>query len=112
MQFGLGGKFLALVRAMYAQVKSCVRANYGLTCTFKFKRGVRQRFLLSLILFALYMNDLEKDLSYKVKGINLWDQSICSMLYADDLILSFLLNQQVTCKCKLTCSANMLKSGI
>ena len=34
MRFGLGGKFLALVRAMYAQVKSCVQANYGLTCTF------------------------------------------------------------------------------
>ena len=33
------------------------------------------------------MNDLEKDLSYKAKGINLWDQSVCSMLYADDLIL-------------------------
>ena len=33
------------------------------------------------------MNDLGKDLSHKAKGINLWDQSICSMLYADDLIL-------------------------
>ena len=42
---------------------------------------------LSPILFALYMNDLEKDLSCKAKGINLWDQSICSMLYADDLVL-------------------------
>ena len=28
----------------------------------------------------------KKDLSYKAKGINLWDQSICSMFYADDLI--------------------------
>ena len=63
MQFGLGEKFWALVRAMYAQVKSCLRANYGLTCTFKFERGVRQGCLLSPILFALYMNDLEKDLS-------------------------------------------------
>ena len=87
MPFGLGRKFLALVRAMYAQVKSCIRTNYGLTCTFKFERGVRQDCLLSPILFVLYMNDLEKDLSYKAKGINLWDQSICSMLYADDLIL-------------------------
>ena len=37
MQLGLGGKFLALVKEMYAQVKSCVRANYWLTCTFKFE---------------------------------------------------------------------------
>ena len=36
MQFGLEGKFLALVKAIYAQVKSCALANYGLTCTFKF----------------------------------------------------------------------------
>ena len=87
MQFGLSGNFLALVKAMYAQMKSCVRANYGLTCTFKFECRVRQGCLLSPILFARYMNDLEKDLSYKAKGINLWDQFICSMLYADDLIL-------------------------
>ena len=87
MQFDLGEKFLALIKAMYAQVKSCVRTNYVLMCSFKFERGVRQGCLLSPILFALYMNDLEKDLSHKAKGINLWDQSISSMLYADDLIL-------------------------
>ena len=60
MQFGPGGKFLAFVKAMYVRVESCVRANYGQACTFKFESRVGQGCLLSPILFALYMNDLEK----------------------------------------------------
>ena len=106
MQSGLGRKFVALVKAMYAQVKSCVRANYGLTCTFKFERGVRQGCLLSPVLFALYMNDLGEDLSHKAKETNLFVQCYTQMT------LSFFLNRQVTCKCKWTCSVLMLKSGI
>ena len=40
------------------------------------------------MLFALFFNDLETDLKEGgAKGVDLWDIQICSLLYADDLIL-------------------------
>ena len=72
---------------MYSKVKSCVRSNNGLTELFLFKRGLRQGFLLSPLLFALFLNDLNDFLLEKAEGITLWDTRLCAMLYADDLIL-------------------------
>ena len=79
---------LTLIRSMCSQVKSCVRSKYGITKCFKFTKGVRQGCLLSPLLFALFLNDLEDYLKENgTSGIDLWDIKICSLLYADDLIL-------------------------
>ena len=73
---------------MYAQVKSCVRAKSGLTDLFQYKLGVRQGCILSPILFALFLNDLQNYLfEGGTKGINLWDITVCTLLYAYDLVL-------------------------
>ena len=42
--------------------------------------------LLSPILFALFLNDLNDFLLEKAEGITLWDTCLRAMLYADDLI--------------------------
>ena len=62
IQYKINGKFLRLIKSMYERVKSCVRSNYGLTEFFRYKKGVRQGCLLSPLLFALFLNDLETDL--------------------------------------------------
>ena len=72
---------------MYAKVKSCVRSDDGLTKLFAYKRGLRQGCLLSPLLFALFLNDLNNFLLDGAEGITLWDTRLCAMLYADDLIL-------------------------
>ena len=72
---------------MYAKVKSCVRFDDGLTKLFAYKRGLRQGCILSPLLFALFLNDLNNFLLDGAEGITLWDTRLCAMLYADDLIL-------------------------
>ena len=88
IDLGLTGKFLRIIRSMYDKVSSCVIANDGLTDMFKLWKGVRQGCLLSPLLFAVYLNDLEGYLTgYGAIGVKLWDLYIRSLLYADDLIL-------------------------
>ena len=72
---------------MYSKVKSCVRSNDGLTEFFPYNKGLRQGCLLSPLLFALFLNDLNNFLLKESSGITIWDIQICAMLYADDLIL-------------------------
>ena len=88
LAYGISGKFMTLIRSMYGQVKSYVRSKYGITNFLKFTKGVRQGCLLTPLLFALFLNDLEDYLKVNcASGIDLWDIKICSLLYADDLIL-------------------------
>ena len=69
-------------------MKSRVKSKYELTEVFRFKKGVMQGCLLSPFLFALFFNDLETDLKEgRAKGVDFWDIQICSLLYADDLVL-------------------------
>ena len=35
----------------------------------------------------MFLNDLNKFLLEKALGVRIWDEQICAMLYADDLIL-------------------------
>ena len=88
IRYGIKGKFsLDLIKSMYTKVNSCVRSDDGLTKLFAYKRGLRQGCLLSPLLFALFLNDLNNFLLDDAEGIMLWDTRLCTILYADDLIL-------------------------
>ena len=84
---GITGKFYKIVSTLYAKVKSCARANDGLTNFFSCSRGVRQGCLLSPMLFTLFLNDLNAAISSKAKGISLGSDVVHTLLYADDLVL-------------------------
>ena len=49
--------------------------------------GLRQGCILSLVLFNLYINDLALYLKALDIGINVGDDKICMLLYADDIVL-------------------------
>ena len=59
LAYGINQKLKELIRSMYSQVKSCARARFGITNFFKYSTGVRLGCLLSPLLFALFLNDLE-----------------------------------------------------
>ena len=88
--YGVGGKFLDLVKAMYAKVKPFVRSKNGLTNFSNYCRAVRQVCLLSPLLFSLYINDLVTYLENEgVAGVELGilGYALCCML----MTLSYLL---------------------
>ena len=87
VNYGIDGKFINIIKSMYSKVKSCVRSNDGLTEFFPYNKGLRLGCLLSPLLFALFLNDLNNFLLKESSGITIWDIQICAMLYADDLIL-------------------------
>ena len=64
---GVSGKFLNVVKDMYNKSKSCVLLNNEKSDHFGSYAGVRQGEILSPLLFALYINDLEGFL--RSKGI-------------------------------------------
>ena len=68
---------MKIIISMYEQVKSCVRARSSLTDFFQYRRGLRQGCLLSPVLFALFLNDLQENLfEMGATGVNLWDINI------------------------------------
>ena len=95
VNYGIDGKFINIIKSMYSEVKSCVRSNDGLTEFFPCNKGLRQGCLLSPLLFALFLNDLNNFLLKESSRITIWDIQICAMLYADDLILLAELEQDL-----------------
>ena len=85
--YGIKGNFLKVISSLYDKVKSCVRGNDNLTDIFPCNRGVRQGCLLSPVLFALYLNDLNRHLKVSSQGVLVDDVPVHSLLYADDLVL-------------------------
>lgn len=84
---GLTGKMFDAVKSLYISVKSCVRVNNLKTEWFDIKCGLRQGCILSPLLFNLFINDLSLYLKSFGIGITIGDETVCIMLYADDIVL-------------------------
>ena len=92
---GLNGKFLVIVRSMYDTTKACIKYNNQISDTFACNIGIKQGCSLSCLLFALYLNDLEYDMSLRdCNGITISDNQDGSvmlkmliLLYADDTVI-------------------------
>ena len=66
----------------------CVRVgNYGYTDWFPIEAGVRQGDSMSPILFALYLEDLIRDIKSLRCGVQVGEDNIGILLYADDILL-------------------------
>ena len=94
---GIKGKILTIIRNMYSEAKSCVRAGGSLSSFFRCTAGVRQGENLSPILFAIYLNDFKEYLVQKSSGglttleneleeLNIFVK-LYTLLYADDTVI-------------------------
>jgi Reverse transcriptase (RNA-dependent DNA polymerase) len=71
-------KYVNLIKDMYTNVVTCVRACDGESNTFPIKIGLHQGSALSPYIFTLVMDDITKD----IKGNIPW-----CMIFADDVVL-------------------------
>jgi len=84
---GMGGKLLMSIKSLYSSISSCIRVNSLHTDWFEAKCGLRQGCILSPLLFNLYLNDLAVYLKSTGIGIVCGADTICMLMYADDLVI-------------------------
>ena len=78
---------LNAIKSLYTSVSSCVRLNCYRTDWFEVQCGLRQGCILSPLLFNLFVNDLAVYLKSLNVGVDIDDEKICILLYADDIVL-------------------------
>jgi hypothetical protein len=83
---GVSSKFIRLMRSLYSQTMACIKGYESEF--FEIMSGVQQGAPLSPCLFALVLNDLDKELRSNNTGyVSLQNLKIHSLLFADDLVL-------------------------
>ena len=83
----INGHFKNIIQHMYQDNTLYVRIQDKLTCGFKPKVGVRQGDNLSPNLFKIFINDLPDIFDKEDDQVQLENNFISSLLYADDLML-------------------------
>jgi hypothetical protein len=85
---GVQGKILRIIRDMYEKVKSCVRHCNTYTDYFECSVGLRQGEVISPLMFALFVEDLELHLQdNNTAGIHIDDVALILLLFADDMVI-------------------------
>lgn len=87
LQNGIDGDFYNSIKSIYGNTVSCVRVSELCTDWFFTSAGVRQGDNLSPTLFALFINDLAKEIKELRKGITVGEINLSILLYADDIAL-------------------------
>ena len=76
-----------MLKAIYSDVKACVKSTEGLSDMITCPIGVKQGCIISPILFNLFLNDLQESISLGSHGIDLDTIKLFVLLFADDLVL-------------------------
>ena len=84
---GIGGKILHVIREMYRNTEYCVRVNGLDTDWFQVTTGLKQGCMLSPLLFNLFINNLVENIKSLNIGIDIGEEKVSLLLYADDLVL-------------------------
>ena len=80
-------KMVRMLKAIYADVRAYIRTSKGLTNTVPCPVGVRQGCIISLIIFTLFLNDLQEYISVGSHGIDIETIKLFVLLFADDLVI-------------------------
>ena len=86
-KMGFSDSFISKIKALYTD--DCITSNINgrTTMPIYLSRGVKQGCSLSPLLFALYIADLGNELSTCGDGFELQGVKICSLFFADDIVI-------------------------
>ena len=84
---GVPSYIISLLINWYKTQKFRVTWGNSLSSPFHTKCGIRQGSVLSALLFAVYMDDLSRDVLDNGVGCTIGDKKLNHILYADDIIL-------------------------
>lgn len=85
---GIESDIIRRIRKIYEETELTIRTKDGLTRNFNTKKGVRQEYVLSPVLFNLYVVDLDEALERRnIERVELGKSRIWSLVYADDMVL-------------------------
>ncbi|MEW8548219.1 MAG: reverse transcriptase family protein [Candidatus Thiodiazotropha sp.] len=88
--YGVKGKLLSSIKAVYRSVKACVKVNSTLTEFFDCHVGLRQGCMISPVLFSLFINEFTELIEQSgLRGIQLYPDlvELFLLLFADDVAL-------------------------
>ena len=85
-EYGLDGELLQAVRSLYKLSSACVRVHGSKSNPFTVGVGLRQGCVLSPILFAVFMDRIEKR-SRGPECVKIGDVEVSRLLFADDLVI-------------------------
>ena len=72
---------------MYNSSTDQVRVNGTLTDSFDVSSGVKQGYIISPVLFSMYLNDLAGGMKDLNCGVDINGTKLSILLYADDIVL-------------------------
>ena len=83
LNYNIDGKIYSAIKVMYTKTMSFIKVNNVLTKWFEVNNEVRQGNTLSPTIFAIYINNLTKEINLNLR-IN---YRLSILLYADDMVL-------------------------
>ena len=84
---GIRGKILRILQNMYSEVNYSIKLPYGLTDFVSSSTGLKQGYVLSPLLFNLYVNDLPLCFGRNHDPVTIGKYMTNVLMYADDLVL-------------------------
>ena len=85
---GISGKMLKIIKSIYEQVKSCVKHCNNYSEFFDISVGLRQGEVMSPVLFAFFIEDLELYIQSDINsGLSFHNISLILLLFADDMVI-------------------------
>ena len=83
----VSSKMVRMLKAIYADVKVCIKSSEGLSSMMPCPVGVKQGCIISPILFTLFLNDLKDEIAVGSHGIDIETVKLFVLLFADELVI-------------------------
>ena len=87
-EYGVKGKLMKAIRALYAGSEACVKIGGGLSGWFLISQGLRQGCVFSPGLFNVFMDKIMREVKEKLQGgVQLTTTLVQMLLFADDIVV-------------------------